>query len=92
MRQDEPLLIQAISELADGHCSPSTAAFLRSLDPRYKPLTAEHVTVFALRALAKSHNIEELNKIPSPLHSYVAIDKGSQEDLAKIDIEKVHKF
>ena len=92
MRQDEPQLIQAITELADGKVSEETVAFLHSLDRPLSVANSEKKVLFPHNVTATIHNMKQLALLAGEEHHYVAEDKGNEQALAKIKVTKVCNF
>ena len=91
-RQDEPLLITAINELARGKVSIDSIAFLKSLEGTLQIPSTEKRVLFALNAYVAIYNKQQLALMPGASTKYMSIDNGAKVDLDMIIVEKVFHF
>lgn len=89
VRQDEPLLIQAINELSYGTPTPTTIAFLKSLEGRINVPAKDKRVLFSMNDYARLYNREEVMQLNGREYIYKSDDEGSSEHLRKMQVEGV---
>ena len=91
VRQDEPMLITAITELSRGSISETTDAFIKSLEGRLPMPPKDKRVLFSTNDAAIIYNRQELVHLPGRLYSYTSTDEGPKEELARMLVQKVNK-
>ena len=89
MRQDEPELTKAITELSLGRPSHETIAFLKSLNRPLDVAPIKKKLLVSQNVLANIHNALELQKINQPEMKFIAVDSGDDKALCRLKVEKV---
>lgn len=89
MRQDEPLLIDAVRECALGEVSLTTDAFLQSLSRPLSKITRYTKRLCAVNKEVRLHNLYRLRQLDTQEKVYTSIDQGDDSLLAKMVVEKV---
>jgi len=90
VRQDEPLLICAINELARGIVSENTIGFLQSLNGHLPDNPSKKRVLFSTNDAVDIHNSRQLHSLPGKLYSFLSKDEGLKVDLGKLQVPKVY--
>ena len=92
VRQDEPMLITAVTELSRGAISEATHAFLKSLEGHLPVSAKEKRVLFSTNDAVTVYNQQQIHKLPGRMYTYTSRDEGLKEDLAKLPVQKVNTF
>ena len=83
------MLISAVNELARGHLSATTKAFIKSLEGCLDVSPTKKSVLFALNAYVAIYNLQEIANLPGNAVVYESKDTGNALYLNKIMVEKV---
>jgi len=89
MRQHENLLICAVNDLASGHVTANTLAFMGSLNRPLSINPQNVVRLCSLNAEVALHNAHMMEEVRSKQCTYMADDNGEDKYLLKMQVEKV---
>ena len=88
-RQEEPLLITAVTELARGNLTPETEAFVKSLEGHVPVPQCQKRVLFATNDDVDMYNLQQIHDHRGKLHSYTASDTGSTHQVEALGVPKV---
>ena len=92
VRQDEPMLITAINELARGFMSSTSEAFIRSLSGELAVPPKDKRVLFATNDSVDIYNMEKVSEMDGRLYTYTSKDAGLKSDLSRLHVPKVTRI